>query len=94
MMAIANRMVGNTVNKNKNWERVGELVKKCGTEEDKIAWTLCRGEAAEWHINYHGGIPDIIKKLKTKTKKTVKTKITIVAICFIVTIVNFYFIFK
>jgi len=30
------------------WTLVGELVEKFGDDHDKIAWAMCRGDAAEW----------------------------------------------
>lgn len=32
------------------WKMIGELVEEYGTEEEKLAWALCRGDAAEWRL--------------------------------------------
>ena len=33
------------------WNLIGNLVEKYGTDEERIAWMLCRGDAAEWRLN-------------------------------------------
>ena len=33
------------------WNMIGELVYRYGTEDDKLAWGLCRGDAAEWKLS-------------------------------------------
>lgn len=35
-------------NIDKRWNAIGALVEEHGTEEEKLAWALCRGDAAEW----------------------------------------------
>lgn len=32
----------------RRWEMIGALVERSGSEEEKISWALCRGDAAEW----------------------------------------------
>ena len=34
----------------RRWEMIGALVESAGSEEEKIAWALCRGDAAEWRL--------------------------------------------
>ena len=34
----------------KRWALIGSLVERFGSEEEKIAWALCRGDAAEWRL--------------------------------------------
>jgi hypothetical protein len=42
------------------WSRMDELVELFGTEDDKIAWMLCRGDAGEWRMAH------IVKGMKKK----------------------------
>jgi len=49
------------------WNLIGALVERHGTETEKIAWALCRGEAAEWRLGVNTTTIDEIKKeLKAK----------------------------
>lgn len=32
------------------WELIDKLVEKYGSDYDKLAWALCRGDAAEWRV--------------------------------------------
>jgi len=32
------------------WTAIGRLVNTYGTHAEKIAWALCRGDAAEWKL--------------------------------------------
>lgn len=32
------------------WTMVGDLVERCGTAEEKLAWALCRGDFAELRV--------------------------------------------
>jgi len=36
------------------WNRIGEIIRTHGSENDKIAWALCRGDAAEWKLKNLG----------------------------------------
>ena len=45
------------------WTAIGKLVEKHGNDEEKLAWALCRGDAAEWRL------PEIKKKLEILEKK-------------------------
>ena len=38
----------------KRWIAIHELIEKYGTDEDKIAWLLCRDDAAGWRVNSDG----------------------------------------
>jgi len=49
------------------WEMIGRLVEKHGTETEKIAWALCRGQAAEWRLGIGTtSIEEIKANLKAK----------------------------
>ena len=37
-------------NIDERWTMIGRLVAKHGTEDEKVAWALCRGDAAEWKM--------------------------------------------
>lgn len=48
------------------WDTIGRLVEKHGTPIQKVAWMLCRGDAAEWKIASEGGIEGIKKALRKR----------------------------
>ena len=49
------------------WNIIGKLVEEKGTETEKIAWALCRGEAAEWRLGIgNTSIDEIKETLKRK----------------------------
>ena len=50
MSDSTSRRDGNVNDKDENWNRIGRLVYAHGCEEDKTAWMLCRGDAAEWRL--------------------------------------------
>jgi hypothetical protein len=46
---------------------IGKLVETHGTEIEKLAWALCRGEAAEWRLGIGTtSIEEIKRDLKRK----------------------------
>ena len=40
----------NVNNIDDRWNMVGNLINTCGSEEEKLAWGLCRGDSAEWKM--------------------------------------------
>ena len=49
------------------WNIVGKLVERHGSEIEKLAWALCRGEAAEWRLGIGTtSIEEIKANLKAK----------------------------
>jgi hypothetical protein len=40
----------NVNNIDDRWNMIGEVVNKYGTKDEKLAWALCRGDAAEWKL--------------------------------------------
>ena len=64
-------------NIDERWTMIGRLVAKHGTEDEKIAWALCRGDAAEWKLkgaktdedNYHRDLPTLVTKEEDDTRK-------------------------
>ena len=55
---------------NAKWNIIGKLVEEKGTDTEKIAWALCRGEAAEWRLGISTtSIDEIRSKLKAKIRR-------------------------
>jgi len=52
---------------NLKWDIVGKLVERHGTEIEKLAWALCRGQAAEWRLGIGTtSMEEIKEKLRRK----------------------------
>lgn len=59
----------------KRWTTIGELVEKYGSQEEKVAWALCRGDAAQWKIASEGGFEGVKEKLRKEMKERGEEKI-------------------
>jgi hypothetical protein len=50
---------------------IGNLVETHGTEIEKLAWALCRGEAAEWRL---GIGTTSIEEIKENLRRKINAK--------------------